>query len=377
MSMTEAESSLKPARKKKMSLKRKKRILLEEAETEQEVLEILYRYPSLLYRNKKKKKKKSSNTFFLDTTILFVGHSFNITPFRTFHPILSILVSCVSNSFSDVQNLLRKRNFCSKFCWIPTLYKELKTAVFFLKRLRFQFRKLLHHWRFKHLQKVNTDDVYTTEPPKNPISIVDWKTRQLYVYEATTMIKDTTNRLLSHDAFFPSTMKPRNILSNTPLTLSQCISVWQQFSYSGIQQCVVIPAFCESKYSIDVFQEEYSNTIWLYALRTTMHLFTHYEAKEKLLDFVAVCYLFHSFTLFDESFFEFLVWNHPEHSYTLAWKKFCILFYEIPYQKHASVVSLYQEKVIEKTAPFLVVPVDLWPLYQDSKESDSLYSNHS
>jgi len=376
--MTEAQPSLKPARKKKMSMKRMKRILLEEAETDQEVLEILYRYPSLLYRNKKKKKKYTYDC--IDTTILFVGHSFNITPFRTFHPLLSTLVSCISNSFSDVHKLLRKRNFCSQFSWIPTLYKELKTAVFFLKRLRFQFRKLLHHWRFKHLQKVNTEDVYTTEPPKNPISIVDWKTRQLYVYEATTMIKDTTNRLLSHDAFFPNPMKPRNILSNTPLTLSQCISLWQQFSYSGIQHSFAISAFYESSYSIDLFQEEYSNTLWLYALRTTMRIFTDYDAKEKLLDFVAVCYLFHSISLFDEAFFEFLLWKHPEHSYTLAWNKCCLTFYEIPYQKHASLVPQYQEKVIEQTGNLVFVPVDLWPLYQTyktSSEYDSLYSNHS
>ena len=200
--------------------------------------------------------------------------------------------------------------------YLPPIYK-----------LRLAFMKLLHHWRFKHLQIANTEDIVTMDPPKKPVYIVNWKSKTAHVFEASTLMRDITERLLHHDGFFEESAEPRNPFTNSPLTQAQMISLWNQISLSGIPTSTAFSAFRQARWNLKTFEAEYAAMLKLNALRKTMRNPAHYDYIDRMVDFIQYVYETKS-EMCDLFLYKDAVKYKNSHSIIRGWETLCKLYYE-------------------------------------------------
>jgi hypothetical protein len=200
--------------------------------------------------------------------------------------------------------------------YLPPIYK-----------LRLAFMRLLHHWRFKHIQKANTEDIVTMDPPKKPVYIVTWKTKTAHVFEASTIMRDITERLMHHDGVFEESCAPRNPFTNAPLTQAQLISVWNQISFSGVPVSTAFSAFRQARWNTDTFEAEYSHMLKLNALRKTMKSPGHYDYVDRMMDFIQYAYETKSESCDAYLYKNALKYNN-NNSIIRGWETLCIKYYE-------------------------------------------------
>jgi len=103
----------------------------------------------------------------------------------------------------------------------------------------FKFREILvpliFRWQIKKSikNKKNTEDPVTLESPLKPVTILDFKKRISFVFEASSLRRVIEDRLLYSDYMFPEPLVPLNMLTNEPYTLGQLISIANQCKKHG------------------------------------------------------------------------------------------------------------------------------------------------
>ena len=187
--------------------------------------------------------------------------------------------------------------------WPPSFAKGLREQVDRICKHKKVLHSFLQRWRSKRLRIRNTDDVVTLAPIQTPICIVDWAGRQVYQFEASSLMHDITARLLNHDGMFDYVQVPRNALTNQPLTLSQQISVWIQMTRCGTKQTWPFAALRTCRWNIRRFQEEYGIPLRLHSMRRTLSDMNHVDTRESLLDFIQVVHGWTG-TIFQEKRYE-------------------------------------------------------------------------
>jgi hypothetical protein len=258
-----------------------------------------------------------------------------------------------SVSLRQRQNKFMLQNPTEAF-WSPSWASMIRNELPRMYKLRWTLRRFLHKWRCTKLQKVNTEDIVTCEPAVHAIIITDWAQKQVYVFEASTLMRDITNRLSHHDGFFENPQSPRNPLTNLPLTPSQIISVWNQLSNAPVQKSNVFTAFKTSRMNLNSFRFEHKLTLQLHALRTTMADFTHYDARERVLDFIDIAYDRQG-AAYDYDIWEYMVNHKSDHEIIQRWKALCLKYYELDlrYESHPQQKEVQQNKIWTLTFPLL------------------------
>jgi hypothetical protein len=206
---------------------------------------------------------------------------------------------------------------------VPALIKANDTVY----RIRWIFRRFLHRWRTARLRKVNEEDIATLEKPVKPVHIVDWTHRHVYTFEASTLMRDITARLLAHAGFFDTVQEPRNPLTNIPLTQSQTISVWNQLARSGTPASAAFTMFRQIRWKISRFITEHHTFLSLSAFRTTMREQKSVDYRERMMDFIHMAYDLESHDCY-VSAFEHAMRKYPENELILKWTKLCTDYYE-------------------------------------------------
>lgn len=109
-------------------------------------------------------------------------------------------------------------------------WNKVRAIYYRLFKLRDILGPLIFNWQIKRCLKncKNLEDPVTMEIPKNPVTIIDFKKRMCFVYDARTLRKTIENRLLLSDYMFPEPKEPVNLLTNEPFNLGQLISVYNQ-----------------------------------------------------------------------------------------------------------------------------------------------------
>lgn len=326
---------------------------------------------------KKQKPKAKPNDFPIFSDIrMYRPHNqvFNIFPHGTFPKKIETILSFVKgisfreqmiycNTFLKVpirDKTIKKacETSMNKF-WLGTTYSHsisviLKFYFLRIRELRWVFRKFLHIWRSRRLRMINTEDMCTLEVPKDPVYIVDWKNKIKSVFEASTLMRDITLRLLHHDGFFECAQAPRNPYTNLPLTQSQTISVWTQLALSRTSASSVFTEFRKSRWNLYTFVTEYSVSLQLHAFRVTMRNPQHEDYKDRLLDFIMYCY--------DQEdadcrthVFDYAIKNCPGHPLLKRWAALCTRFYEAPiiFSKIPRKVITIQEEVLDSSISLL------------------------
>ena len=265
--------------------------------------------------------------------------NFNILPRRLFHPIVFSHLTQFPMNFTERYDVLITE-FPTKMPvgekrpdtidWTPCSPAKsaaIRRAVGTIMRSRNLFRKLLHHMRVRRLKVANVEDIVTMEPPKKRVELVDWQSKQKYQFEAATLMKDITCRLMTHDAFFEDPQEPRNPFTNIPFTQSQAISVWNSISSAGISVSVAFTAFRLARYSMTQFSLYNSTLIKLHANKQAMKDIKSYSYKERMLDFISFCYE-EEYIPFNTAAFTYCLTHYPNHCQIKHHPPLCYTFYE-------------------------------------------------
>ena len=94
---------------------------------------------------------------------------------------------------------------------------------------------LIYKWRVAQCVKnsKNTEDPVTLEAPRKLVRIIDLKQKNSFVYEANTIKKAIEHKILFSDYMFSEPQQPLNLLTNSPLTYGQLMSVILQCKAHG------------------------------------------------------------------------------------------------------------------------------------------------
>jgi len=282
---------------------------------------------------------------------------FNILPQGTFHRIIESHLTQFPINFTARYNVLTTQfpmkmplgaNPLDTIDWTPcSLAKSsaIRKAVGRIMRARNLFRRLLHHIRVRHLKVANHEDIVTMEPPKKLVELVDWSSKQKYRFEASTLMRDITCRLLTHDGFFEDPQEPRNPFTNIPFTQSQQISIWNSISSAGISVSVAFTAYRLARYNLAKFSLYNSTLIKLNAHKQTMKDIRCYSYRERMLDFISFCYAEEILPCCIAAFNYCLI-HHPAHHQLQSWASLCYKFYEAEILFSADPDTLLQKKDI-------------------------------
>jgi hypothetical protein len=130
---------------------------------------------------------------------------------------------------------------------------------------------------------INTVDVVTMEIPVKPIYITDMIQKCTYVYEASTLFKAMTCRLLTSDYMFVNPMEPINLLSNEPFRLGQNIAVFNALKAHG-EISWVLDRFRLAKFNINTFKLKNKQALKLESI--SFHFLHQPEcSKETVIDY--------------------------------------------------------------------------------------------
>lgn len=281
----------------------------------------------------KKKKISQSYTFNKSSPSIwkFNSNSFNLLPNSSIPKDISFLTTMIPTTMKQQNSFLR--TFHSLIITKSTLHSiflELRKIILKNRKIRFLLRKFLLHWLYKRLTKMNEEDIVTLESPKKPIYLVNWKTRTIWTYEATTIQKDITNRLQNHDGFFEKPLQPRNLFTNSPLTQAQLISIWNQLVHTNIPISTFLSAFRQLHWSLPLFSSYYSLPLQLHSFTDTMKDLSHIDSRERLLDFIDYVHEFAGIPIFINTYSFFINYAHSDKIPLIKkWRLLCIEFYTI------------------------------------------------
>lgn len=114
-------------------------------------------------------------------------------------------------------------------------WKKVKSIYFKIFKFTNAVWPLIFNWQIKKCLKncKNTEDPVTMEIPKYPVTIIHFKKRMSFVYDAKTLKNTIENRLLYSDYMFPEPLAPLNILTNVEFTYGQFVSLVNQCKRHG------------------------------------------------------------------------------------------------------------------------------------------------
>ena len=230
--------------------------------------------------------------------------------------------------------------------------KSLQDAFYKNQSLRWSFKKLLNQWLSTRLEQVNTTDLVTTEIPKQPVFFFETQKRKKYVFEASTILKDSYIRLLQHDGLILDSQMPRNPFTNNDLTLYECISFHNQLRKNGITNWLW-EAFAQQSFSLEKLQEYFEVPMRLHVLQTVF-IENRYQAHDLLVDFIIQQYENHNKQSPTEALLYKVIRTCSNHPFLEDWISVCKEFWSYQIRPNAFTEEK-QIEVAEKTRKLLIV----------------------
>lgn len=175
--------------------------------------------------------------------------------------------------------------------------RDVEREIYRVQSTRWILRKALLRWLFKRLHICTTTDIVTLEPIQRPISIVDWTSRHIYSFEATTLHRHTTCSLLHRSGLFPYPLRPTNPLTNLPLSLGQLISVWNSLAHSPLPLSSVVSQYRSVGFHHRRFREEYATPLSLSSMKRCILDPLDRDGGETLFEFIEHAYDFNQLIL--------------------------------------------------------------------------------
>jgi hypothetical protein len=171
-------------------------------------------------------------------------------------------------------------------------------------QIRWAMKKLMNIWKIKHTRMMNDEDIATQEVPKKPVIFVDWKTKTSHQFEASTILRDSVNRLINHDQLIIHPQEPRNPFTNAHLGYGGLISLHKQLRKAGLTHWLW-EAFAASNFCIKTLEMAYEVPMKLYCLDIMIADSKNYNTLELVMEFIIDEYSHH------------LIYNPPRESLVL------------------------------------------------------------
>lgn len=175
-------------------------------------------------------------------------------------------------------------------------HDEIKKSLMdlFLKNqaLRYQFRRVLVAWKKRKFETVNDIDLVTQEVPVKPVLIYNWEQKKIHIFEASTLLKDSTIRLLNHDNLFLNAQMPRNPFTNKNLSYGNLITVHMQLLKAGHTNWIW-EAFAKSGFQLHTFLRQFEVPLKLHCLNAMIKLGGDYDTQDMVVDFIVGEYRYH------------------------------------------------------------------------------------
>ena len=175
-------------------------------------------------------------------------------------------------------------------------YTEINTSIFRAysknQKLRWNLKRIFLTWKKKKLTVVNEQDIVTQEPPVKPVKIISWQSKTINLFEASTLLKDSTIRLLHHDMLILEPQMPRNPYTNTNLTYAQCLCIHQQFRKAGLTNWLW-EAFAESSFNLKILENRFVTPMKLKILDQIIEDKDSPHTHEFIMDFILGEYSHH------------------------------------------------------------------------------------
>jgi hypothetical protein len=148
------------------------------------------------------------------------------------HPYLQSLSFATTYPEDSIGYIVAKRLFPTELSYCETRDQVKNT---FIKNIHIRqcMKRIVNAWKLKKMKIVNDVDVVTQELPLKLVKLVDWPTKTIYQFEASTILRDSYNRLMNHDLMILETLSPRNPFTNTDLTYGNCLSIHDQLRKTG------------------------------------------------------------------------------------------------------------------------------------------------
>jgi hypothetical protein len=206
-----------------------------------------------------------------------------------------------------------------------TLVVQFKEGIKKNAWCRQQFLKLYTRWRIRKFKKVNEVDPVTLEIPTHPVSIYDWATYTKYVYDAKTVMRDISEKLLLRDEMFPMATVPRNPLTNKNFTKGQLWGLVEQLRVYGKTNWA-IEGYAKCSFSIQHFNDVYSIPLNKSALQRFFSDIRSFELNETLLDFIESQHQMHNVE-YNRNLYRWAALKSPMNPRLCAWRDMCYRYY--------------------------------------------------
>lgn len=205
--------------------------------------------------------------------------------------------------------------------------KEIESLLYRNQELRWRFKLFLNRIRIQKMKKANEVDPFTLESCKQPVQVVYFTTKVIYRFEAESLLKHMTKRLLNNDGHIAIPLFPKNPLTNENFTLSQTISLLQQCRQYG-HSSWPMEAFSSCQYDLNLFLAIHIKPLRLHALHTIMGKFDDWEYIDTLYDFIKSQHLQHQ-KICHHLVYKWAIRHCPQHDCIKKWRRICIKWYEI------------------------------------------------
>lgn len=120
--------------------------------------------------------------------------------------------------------------------WFQTYQDGVQEALFFEMRRRWAFRRLLHRFRLRRIERipVSTTDPITFCPIETPITVYDMVLKRTFTFDAKPLVKHISHCLFQQERMVPNAKAPTNVITNRPFTFPQLFSITKQVIRAGI-----------------------------------------------------------------------------------------------------------------------------------------------
>ena len=229
------------------------------------------------------------------------------------------------------------------------------------------FRKLLYYWMERKFKVSNEEDLLTGEAPKHLVTLRVNSERSIYQFEATTLMRDMVERLLSHSYLFPKLLMPRNPFTNCELTQVQFFSVMTQLRKAGYTHWL-LEGLASCRYELDEFKERFVSAIKKHIILA--------EFKKPGADTLDLIQTFiedqhnKNFELFNRSLYSWALTHQISHIRMRTWINLCKDYYLMiytdgsgkEYRTESARIDTLAKQMCEYESP------DLLALYKKSPE---------
>lgn len=262
-------------------------------------------------------------------TTLFSFSTFQTLPVPFKKRIAAIPEKCKSPFYMTVRMKLLERKWSRPG---PTFYEKLVLDVEKDHEkemgLRFWFRALLTLWRgraFARRDPGTPMDPITLDPIRVPISIVDYKVRRRFVFEAAAIHALIKQALLHQQYTLANPQTPRNPYTNVPFSFGQLVGLHRQLLQAGFAS-QELQMWRGVQFCLERFKLYMGPWLTVRAQRQELFDCTSTDGNEMLGDFIVGC--LEDLERLPNAGLESLVWDaiafFPEHAFFGRLRTLCL-----------------------------------------------------